>query len=104
MYKEYKRLAKGTLTDTDSVIYTVPAGTIALPTGISICNKSEDDVNISLIIADTAIISEHKIKAHDNLTIPYKESNIIIEAEETIKAKASVAGAVDIYISGVEVS
>ncbi|WP_432406755.1 hypothetical protein [Wukongibacter sp. M2B1] len=100
-----KRLAKGTLTDTLSIIYTAPvtSGSYTLPTGLWICNKSNSDTTVTIKIAGTEIIFEHIIEANDSLAINLKEANVLIEAGETLEAKASVIDSITYYISGVEV-
>lgn len=100
-----KRLAKGTLTDTLSTIYTAPitGGSYTLPTGLWLCNKTSSDTTVTINIAGTEVIFQHVIEANDSLAINLKEANILIEAGETIEANASANDNITYYISGVEV-
>ena len=100
-----KRLCKGSFSTTLSPIYTAPStgGSYTLATGLWLCNKTSDDVKISIKISDVEIIYDYTLEDNESLAISLKDANILIEAGEKIEGRCSVLNAVTYYLSGVEV-
>jgi len=97
-----KRLAKGTMSNSNATIYTVPALTTTTVVALSLCNDSASDVLVTLSFAGTKIMATHTIGAYDTLTIPFKDSPQLIETAELIEGFADTTSVINYYISGVE--
>jgi len=97
-----KRLCKGTLSDSNATLYTVPASTMALVKAITVCNKTNVTVTFTIKFASTEVIHTHNLRAYDTLTIPFLDQ--ILNTGELIEGLASSAASIDYYISGKEVT
>ncbi|RUT36332.1 hypothetical protein EJP77_04930 [Paenibacillus zeisoli] len=97
-----KRLGKGIFGTASTTVYTVPASTTTFLKALTICNKTATDATVTLLLAGTEVIYQHKIKANDTITIPFLDQ--ILNAGETITGLAGTASALTYYISGREVS
>ena len=96
-----KRLCKGMITETQDVIYTVPALMTTTVKQIVISNYESVTVWFSLWFADVTFCYQHPITAYNSLVIPGLCH--VLEAGETIEAKCELSTHVHYYISGVEV-
>ncbi len=95
-----KKLASGTLGTTEATLYTVPASTKTIVKSIILCNKTSSDKYATITFAGTDVIYQHTVKAKDTLVV---QMTAILEASATIAGLASVASAINYYISGIEV-
>lgn len=102
MARTAKRLCKGTLTNANATLYTVPASTKTTIIAITLCNKSSSDVTATIKFAGINIVGTHTISAYDTLIIPFKDAPQLMDASELIEGLAGTTSVVDYYISGVE--
>lgn len=96
-----KRLYKGTAGTTSTTAYTVPASTTTIVKNIVLTNKTTSSATITVIIAGTEVIYQYNVTAKDTITI---DLSTVMNATETITLIAGTSSAVNVYISGVEVS
>lgn len=104
-----KALDEGTeLSTSNTDVYTVPASTKAIVTGITLYNDSGSDRTVEIWIVPsggTAILATKRYKA----TVPASggttdiDTNKVLEAGTIIKAIASANSAVSIAVYGAEV-
>ncbi|MNW03717.1 hypothetical protein D3C71_1996920 [compost metagenome] len=80
----------------------MPASTTTFIKALTICNKTATDAVVTLLLAGTEVIYQHKIKANDTITIPFLDQ--ILNAGETITGLAGTASTLTYYMSGREVS
>jgi hypothetical protein len=96
-----KVLARGTLTDANATLYTVPAATKAVITSIVFCNTDTDGRTVTLELDGTELAKDLFIAAKTTVTIDIKQ---VLDAADLIEGLASVTSVVAYHISGVEVS
>ncbi|RDE19258.1 hypothetical protein [Parageobacillus thermoglucosidasius] len=96
-----KRLYKGTAGTTSSTAYTVPSGITTIVKNIVITNKTSNAATATITIAGTEIVYQNPIAANDTVIL---DLSLVMNATETITVQAGTANAINIYISGVEVS
>ena len=96
------RLCKGTLSDTNATLYTVPTGTKTIVKSISLCNTTAGAVTITLKLAGTELYAGHSLDANASTSIQCLDQ--ILEAGELIEGSASSASAIAFYLSGKEVT
>jgi hypothetical protein len=97
-----KRLTKGTLTDSNATLYTVPGSTSTTVVSMVLCNTSSSNVTVTITLAGTSIIEGHNIVANDSLFIELKNAPTILETTELIEGSSDTDAVVDYYITGVE--
>jgi hypothetical protein len=91
--------------------YSVPSATTAIVTNISVANATATAKTFSISIGvydsgtstwtDTPLFSGVAIPANTTVTVDLKQ---VLKAQDYLKAFASVAGALYIHASGVEVA
>lgn len=96
-----KRLYKGTPGTTSTTAYTAPAATTTIVKNIIMTNKTALNATLTVTIAGTEVVYQYSVPAKDMITI---DLTAVINATETITLIAGTASAVNVYISGVEVS
>lgn len=97
-----KRLCKGTLSDSEGTLYTVPASTQAVLKALTLCNKTANPATVTLKLAGTEVIYQHTIAGNDTITIPFMDQ--VLDASETIAGLSDTASAINYYISGKELA
>lgn len=99
-----KRLCSGTLSASNSALYTAPAaaGNYTVVKAVTLCNKSASSANVTLKLAGIEVICTHTIRAYDTVTIPFIDH--ILQYGELIEGSASTAATINYYISGKEVT
>ncbi|NMI04480.1 hypothetical protein HF638_10860 [Paenibacillus sp. SZ31] len=97
-----KRFYRGVLGTALSTLYSVPSGTKSIVKAITVCNFGTTDQTFSLNIAGTWIVSTHSVKARDTIVIPFLDQ--VIHSGEEIGGFASTSSAMNVYISGKEVT
>jgi len=97
-----ERLCKGTLSDSNATLYTVPTGTKTIAKSLSLCNTTGAAVTITLKLAGTELYAGHSLAANASVNIQCLDQ--ILEAGELIEGSASVAAAVKYYLSGKEIT
>lgn len=96
-----KTLFRGAATtDTDTVLYTVPAATTAVITNIVVTNTSGSDGTFTMAFDDVNFATTVTVGGNDSTIIDLKQE---LAATETIKGGAS-ATSINFHISGVEIS
>jgi len=99
MSETLKKLYGGTLGTASANLYTASA-TGSIIKMVSLANKLTASVTASLLFDGIMVIPNHAIAANDALSVPMTH---ILDATKVISGSASVASAVDAYISGIEV-
>jgi len=97
-----ERLCKGTLSDSNATLYTVPTGTKTILKSLSLCNTSSSAVTITLKLAGTELYSGHSLAANSSVNIQSLDQ--ILEAGELIEGSASTASVIAYYFSGKEIT
>jgi len=99
-----KRLASGTLSDTNATLYTAPSasGAITVIKSLTLCNIAATAVTVTLKLDGTEIISGKSLAANE--TYMLSQMDQIIEAGDLIEGLASAAAAIKYYISGKEIT
>lgn len=97
-----KPLVRTTLnTTTSTTLYTVPSATTAVVTSIVVSNITGSAATITLSLNDIAIFQAVSIPANSASVIDLKQA---LNASQTIKGGASANSALNIHITGVEIS
>lgn len=99
-----KRLAAGTLSDSNGTLYAAPSatGAITIVKSLILCNTTAGAVTVTLKLNGTEIYSGKSLAANE--TLPVTGLDQVIGASEIIDGSASAASAVKYYISGKEVT
>jgi hypothetical protein len=99
-----KRLCKGTLGLANATLYAAPStvGAIVMVKAITLCNKTNAPVTVTIKFAGTEVIATYSMPAYKSLTIPFIDQ--IIHASELIEGLAGTADSVTYYCSGKEVT
>jgi len=96
-----KQFYGATAPNTLTTVYTVPAGKQAIIREISLCNITGTEATATIKLNDKSIVYTLPIPAG----YPFREDyHQILEAGQTIKVQAGTASAIDMLISGLEVS
>lgn len=102
MANTIKPLVRELLTTTTSTtLYTVPAATTAVVTSIVVSNITSSAATITLSFNDVEILSDVSIPANSASVIDLKQA---LTATQTIKGGSDTGSALNIHITGVEVS
>lgn len=96
-----KVLARGTLTDANATLYTVPSATKAVITNIVFCNTDSTSKTIDLELDGVYLAKGLTIAGATTVTIDLKQ---VIDAADLIEGLASVTSVVTYHISGVEIA
>lgn len=97
-----KPLVRTALTTTTSTtLYTVPSATTAVVTSIVITNITSSPATATLSFNDVAILSGVSVAGNTSTVVDLKQA---LSASQTIKGGASSNSALNIHITGVEIS
>lgn len=96
-----KVLARGTLTDSNATLYTVPAATKAVITNIVFCNTDTSSRTVTLELDGVELAKDLAIAAKTTVTIDLRQ---VIDAADLIEGLASTTSVVTYHISGVEIA
>ena len=96
-----KRLYTGTCPNTETTAYTAPASTKTVLREAVACNKTASAATFTLKVGGMTIIPAKSIPAGDTL---FLELFTVLETTETIQITAGTASAIDVRLSGMEVS
>jgi len=97
-----KRLAKGTLTDSNATLYTTPSGAKTIVKSLAVCNTSGAAATLTIKLAGKAIYAAYSLAANASLIISALDQ--ILETGELIEGLAGTTGVLDFIISGIEVT
>lgn len=97
-----KPLSRTALTTTTSTtLYTVPSATTTVVTNIIVSNITSSAATVTLSLNDVAILSGVSVDANSTVAIDLKQALL---ATQTIKGGASANSALNVHISGVEIT
>jgi hypothetical protein len=96
-----KVLARGTLTDTNATLYTVPSATKAIITNIVLCNIDTSSQTFTLELDGVELAKDLSMAAKSTLTFDLRQ---VIDAADLIEGLAAANTAITYHISGVEVA
>ena len=101
-----KRIGMGTLTATLANIDSsaVPAGQVRFVKAVTLTNKHNAPVHVTITFAGTNVIYQYTLGAvggENTITIPFFDH--VMEATERIQGVAETTAVIDYYISGREV-
>jgi hypothetical protein len=96
-----KVLARGTLTDTNATLYTVPSATKAIITNIVLCNTASAGRTIDLELDGVMLADGLALAAASTTVIDLRQ---VLDAADLIEGLASVTSEVTYHISGVEIA
>jgi hypothetical protein len=96
-----KTLYKGTLNTTSTTLYTVPASTTTIVKEIILCNKTATDTTATITFDGGSIIAGKVVPKNDTYVV---ELHSVLAAGKIIAGLAGAASAIDVYISGIEVT
>jgi hypothetical protein len=100
-----KKLYGGTLTTSaGAVLYTVPAATTTVVTNITICNKTTAAVSVTLTLDGAALFTAAPVAAHETWLIGPAELRQALPAAATVTGSAGAGSALDIRITGAEIT
>lgn len=101
MANTIKSFSRTLLTDTTTVLYTVPASTTSVITSIVIANQTSSDDVFTLSLNDIDIFTNVSVSANSTSVIDIKQA---LNAGETIKGGSGSLNSLNIHISGVEIT
>jgi hypothetical protein len=96
-----KVLARGTLTDSNATLYTVPSATKAIVTSIALCNTGAAANDVTLELDGVLIFNDVEIATDTTVVIDLKQ---VLDATDLIEGLASTTAEVTYHISGVEIA
>jgi hypothetical protein len=96
-----KVLARGTLTDANATLYTVPAATKAVITNIVFCNITTGGETATLELDGVELVKDLALAAKSTVSIDLRQ---VIDAADLIEGVASDNTAITYHISGVELA
>lgn len=102
MANTIKPLARAALTTTTTTtLYTVPAATTTVVTNIVVSNITGSAATVTLSLNGVALMSAVSIAANSTTVIDLKQA---LNATQTIQGGASTGSALNVHITGVEIS
>lgn len=100
-----KKLYGGTLsTTTSTVLYTVPSATTCVVTSITVCNKTSSVATVTVAVDGTSLFSGASVPANTTWTLGPEDVRLVMTAATTITGGAGTSSAIDLRISGTEIS
>lgn len=97
-----KRLAAGTLSNSNATLYTAPASTTTIVKSLALCNTTAAAVTVTLKLNGIEIMAGKSLAANETYMLSSLDQ--IIGAAELIEGSASAAASIKYYISGKEVT
>lgn len=103
-----KRLYVGQPGTTVGTLYTVPSGYKTIVKNIVLANTTSTDAKITMHFVPSGnsagnankVVADYPVSANNTVVI---DLSAVLEAGDTIQAVQATAGAVTVYVSGVEV-
>jgi len=99
-----KRLAAGTLSDSNGTLYSAPSatGAITIIKSLALCNVTAGAVTATIKLNGVEILSGKSLAANETYILSGLDQ--VIGASELIEGSASAAASIKFYISGKEVT
>jgi len=94
-----KVLARGTLTDANATLYTVPSAKTAIITNIIFCNITASAQTATLELDGVELVKDLQLAPKSTTSIDLRQ---VLETADLIEGLASANTAVTFHISGVE--
>lgn len=101
MANTVKKLYAGAPGTTSTVLYTTPANTKTIVKNLVISNITSANATSTINFGGIGLINDYPVSPKDTVVI---ELSLILEAGETITSIQGTTSALNIHISGVEVS
>ncbi|WP_327292437.1 hypothetical protein [Streptomyces sp. NBC_01198] len=95
------KLYRGTATTTLTTAYTAPSATTAILTNLIVSNTTSSAATVSIQVDGFYLMKQSPVPPNGMLALDLSQ---VIPPSSTIKVQASVATAVDVHASGVEVT
>lgn len=95
-----KNLVSVTAATLNTVVYTVPANAKVIVKEIVLCNITGGAVAPTVMFGNRNIISGKLIVAYDTLIVSLSS---VLEPNTTLSIGCNTSGAMNVYISGIEV-
>jgi hypothetical protein len=96
-----KVLARGTLTDANATLYTVPSATKAIISNIVLCNYSGSGQTVTLELDGVELFKDLAIASKSTVTVDLRQ---VLDAADLIEGLALANTSVTYHISGIEVA
>lgn len=96
-----KRLYAGAPGTTSTNFYTVPSTTTTIVKNITLTNTMASIAVVTITIAGKNIVSGYSVAPNDTVMM---DLSLVLNATEIIAGLQTTANAVNVFISGVEVS
>ena len=97
---KYTILYSGTLGTTSAQLFDAVTSLNTFITEILICNKSQQDVPVSLTIGTTYILASKVIPHNETIVI---DTHTILSPGSILYGIAGLANSIDVHISGIKV-
>ena len=95
-----KVLARGTLSDSNATLYTVPTSTLAVVTNIVFCNITASAQTATLELDGVELVKDLAMAANSTVSLDIRQ---VIDSADLIEGVASANTAITYHISGVEI-
>lgn len=96
-----KKLYIGKPATTIATVYTVPASTTTIVKNIVLVNTTASDAVVTIQAGGQDLVSTYTVTARDTVVV---DLSMVLVATDTIRASQVTASAVNVFVSGVEVS
>ena len=96
-----KKLYIGKPSTSIATVYTVPSSTTTILKNIVLVNTTASDAVVTIQAGGQDFVSGYTVAAKDTVVI---DLSIVLNASDTIRASQVTASAVNVFVSGVEVS
>lgn len=100
MANTFKNYTSSGVGSVDTTVYTVPASTTSVVTGINVANVVEEQILVDIQIGGVYLIKNAPLPVGSSLS-PL-DGKIIIETTDTIVVKSDQAASADVLISVLE--
>ena len=100
MANTFKNYTSSGVGSVDTTVYTVPASTTSVVTGINVANVVEEQILVDIQIGGVFLIKNAPLPVGSSLS-PL-DGKIIIETTDTIVVKSDQAASADVLISVLE--
>jgi hypothetical protein len=94
-----KALSRGEFATSSATIYTVPSGTTAVATNISICNTTGSSISFYILLDGVELFSNTSINQYTTIVIDLKQA---IGASDLLTGYATASG-LKYHITGTEI-
>jgi hypothetical protein len=86
---------------TSTTVYTVPANTTTILKNIVMSNTAATPATITINVAGVGIVNSYSVSANDSVIM---DMSLVLSAGDVISALQGTSNAINLFLSGVEVS